>query len=351
MSKKVRVALCLDRSTSMLNLKDRMFQAAGSMIKKFRDENDNGLDISIAVITFSTAVNVVSFPTDVRNFSDTAISKLFADIHVGGNTSLWDATKRGIDTINNDDDKTSYAVIVFTDGEENASMISATILQKQINDLERLGNWSIAFNIPKGGGYRSQLVRMGISNENINEWEQTQKGVEELEVTTNAAITQYTNSLRSGARSVRNFYQPVVVNTDNLKDKDLNKLTDVSSDFKVYKVTKDGVNVKDFTEEKTRKLYVTGQTYYQLTKPEKVGGSKEVLIIKQGDSAIYAGPNVRKLVGLPTDGTDAKVIPGNFKDKLIFVASTSVNRKLVKDTKILVNTKMKKGLPDTWQKF
>ncbi len=106
--------------------------------------------------------------------------------------------------------------------------------------------------------------------------------------------------------------------------------------------------IKPFVESKTKKEYVYGSAFYELTKSEKVQKNKQILIIKKGDSIIYGGTGVRKLLNLPYD-KDAKVDVGNLSNYRIFVKSTSSNRKLVRGTGILVDPKKKKGDKPTWE--
>jgi hypothetical protein len=112
------------------------------------------------------------------------------------------------------------------------------------------------------------------------------------------------------------------------------ELEDVASECSVYTVTAEE-EISDFVERKTRKLYVRGSAYYQLTKNEIVQPNKKVLIMEKGKRAIYGGVEAREMIGLP-DGAKAKVTPGNHANYDIFVQSTSSNRKLVRGTKLIV---------------
>ncbi len=91
-------------------------------------------------------------------------------------------------------------------------------------------------------------------------------------------------------------------------------------------------------EEKTKSPYIPGSVFYQLTKTEKIQPQKMVLIMKKGGKGIYGGDEARGLIGLPAseDWIEAKVKPGNHANFEIFVQSSSINRKLVRGTKVLV---------------
>ncbi len=111
-------------------------------------------------------------------------------------------------------------------------------------------------------------------------------------------------------------------------------LTDLSGNFKVCTVSKEAV-VKNFVEEKTHRSYIKGQAYYQLMKDEKVQSYKQVLIMEKGKGTIWGGNEARDLIGLPYNA-DAKVSPGNHAGFDLFIQSSSVNRKLSRGTKLLI---------------
>ena len=80
--------------------------------------------------------------------------------------------------------------------------------------------------------------------------------------------------------------------------------------------------------------YHHGKGFYQLTKTEDIQDHKQIIIMDKAQKA-YSGPQVRQLLGLPATGT-AHVRPGAHPGYDIFVQSKAPNRKLLKDTKVLV---------------
>ena len=84
----------------------------------------------------------------------------------------------------------------------------------------------------------------------------------------------------------------------------------------------------------TKRPYRLGSAYYQVTKPEKIQAGKVVAVIEKATGKMYSGPESRKLVGLPD--YEVKASPADFKDFDLFVQSHSTNRKLVKDTHLIV---------------
>ena len=78
-----------------------------------------------------------------------------------------------------------------------------------------------------------------------------------------------------------------------------------------------------------------GRGFYELTKPEEVQEKKEI-VLAYPDGTMYSGAKAREMVGLPY-GERGKLYP-NFTDFTVFVQSTSVNRKLMPNTKFLYDT-------------
>jgi len=157
----------------------------------------------------------------------------------------------------------------------------------------------------------------------------------ETRVATQSALNQFHSMTRGGQATTSAFYAPVTTDLSQLTQQDLEALDYISRRFKLMTVAKESV-VQEFVEARTKRMYVVGQAYYQLMKPEKVQPHKAVLLVKKGVKAVWGGQKARELIGLPK-GTPAKVTPGNHADYDIFVQSTSRNRKLPRGTKLLVD--------------
>lgn len=79
-----------------------------------------------------------------------------------------------------------------------------------------------------------------------------------------------------------------------------------------------------------------GRGFYQLTKRELIQEQKEVVLVNpQGD--MFSGAYARELIGLPY-GERGNVQPYAGNDYMVFVQSTSSNRKLIGGTKFLYDT-------------
>ena len=114
-------------------------------------------------------------------------------------------------------------------------------------------------------------------------------------------------------------------------------LVDVSNQVTIHRVkTVDhGIQIRDYVEQKLKKVYIRGSVFYQLTKTEKVQDYKEIAIRDRIKGHVYTGASARDLLGLPEYG-EIKLIPGSHGQYDVFIQSTSVNRKLVADTDVLI---------------
>ena len=143
-------------------------------------------------------------------------------------------------------------------------------------------------------------------------------------------MNSYYNARSAGAKSLTNFYQ---VDLSDVTSRDLKQLDNLQNKFKVFEVTKESA-IKEFVEEKGFN-YIPGSCFYELTKKETIQANKEILVQEKGKMALYGGNEARDLIGLP-QGKDVKVEPLNLSKYRVFVLSTSVNRKLVRGSKLLV---------------
>lgn len=338
------VAMVLDSSGSMDSVHHEAVAAFNNAVETIRNEAKDQ-DTSVSLILFANRAHTQFFNADPATLKPLGLH----DYRPSGGTALFDGVGRAIEVFQGVPDghldHVSFLIITVTDGEENASQRhSGGTIAALIKEQQKTDRWSFVFQVPPGK--RKWFTdRFGISTDNIREWESTREGTVEADVATRSGLGHYFNARRKGARSVPNFF----VNTDLSQvpvEEIKAKLADQSDRFKLYEV-KTEENVKEFVEKKTKKPYVIGQAYYLLMKTEKVQARKGVLLMEKGKQAVWGGPNARKLIGLP-DGADAKVVPGNHAGYDIYVQSTSVNRKLPRGTKVLIDLKMDKDLVPTW---
>jgi hypothetical protein len=340
---KNRIVLALDTSGSMGGLRHDVQRAVNDMLDTIQQKTEQeGQQTDVAIVTFDTHAEVHLAPTRAD------LVPPLRTYPIRGSTALNDGVALGAETIDTNDPDTSYLVLTFTDGGENNShRYRGEAIRKFIAQRQRKGNWTFAFQVPRGDRL-FVAGHFGVPLENVREWEQTRAGVEDVRMSTQSAIGTYFGARKAGERSMKTFYD-VVTDLSTLKAKTVKTaLDDISDRFRVLTVAKEAT-IKEFVEGKTRRAYVIGAGFYQLTKTEKVQPQKAVLIMEKGKQAVWGGRQARDLIGLPSDGVShAKVTPGDHSKYDIFVQSTSVNRKLVRGTKVLVDTGLTRGLKPTW---
>lgn len=246
----------------------------------------------------------------------------------GSATPLWDSVGMAIEAIednpNKNDLTTAFLVMIITDGHENASKKwSASSISAKIKELQSTDRWTFAFRVPRGS--KQVLVRLGIPEGNIMEWEQNDQSFKESSAIQSSSVGSYFSARSRGVTSVDTFYADVgnlsIAKIDNALDELTTKVQ-----RKVVSPHQDGIMIKDFCTEKFGK-YAIGSAYYQLTKTEKVQPSKDLIILDRNTSKVYGGPSARSLLGLPQNG-EIRLAPGNFGHYEVYVKSTSINRKL-----------------------
>ena len=284
----------------------------------------------------------------VSTLTPIAESAYIAD---GRGTPLWDSVGELIEMFeavpDAADKNVSFLVMAITDGAENASRkYSAASLANKIRQLEATDRWTFVFRVPRGHG-RSIAQKLGISEGNIQEWDQTERGVQVAAQRDAEAFTQYFTARSAGATSTRKFYTDL----SNVTSKDVQAvLEDVSSDVLIWPVgPKDHeAEIRPFVEARLGgKPMLKGAGFYQLTKTEPtVQDHKKILIRDKTTQAIYYGAAARQMLGLPTYG-NVRLAPGNHGNFDIFIQSTSVNRKLAAGTSLVywenVGTRYKEG--------
>jgi len=260
----------------------------------------------------------------------------------GSGTPLWDAVMMGINTLNLNSCKKVlpiqediYLVMVITDGLNNRGITSSSELSNMIRMLQATDKWTFVFRVPVG--YKKEIVRLGIPDGNIVEWEQTEVGIAKVAEKTYSGTQSFMRTVASGeATSTKSYY---TTDLSNVKLADVkSELTDITFEIDVKGIwtADEDVQIRDFCE-KNFGEYVKGKAFYQLTKPELVQSNKKIILkhLKKGryfcDSNYYT---TRDLLSLPIS-SECKVRPGDHGDFEIYIQSTSVNRKLKKNTKVL----------------
>ncbi|WP_223745508.1 vWA domain-containing protein [Myxococcus sp. XM-1-1-1] len=80
--------------------------------------------------------------------------------------------------------------------------------------------------------------------------------------------------------------------------------------------------------------FKTGRGFYEFTKTETIQGHKEVILMDRKTGDFFSGERAREMLGLPP-GETVRIRPASLEKYVVFVQSTSANRKLVKGSRFL----------------
>lgn len=256
----------------------------------------------------------------------------------GNTTPLFDSVGEIIDQFkavpDYDDQMVSFLVMVITDGGDNSSRKwSGASLGAEIRKLQATDRWTFVFRVPRGD--KAALVRYGIPEGNILEWDQTERGVQAASQATTAGLKSFYAGRAEGKKSTSTFYADLSkVDVATVRT----QLTDISAEVSMWPVLpqEDGAMVREFCEKRLGSGgMLKGAAFYELTKLEKkVQDYKEIVIRDKASKMIYGGKAARDMLGLPHYG-DVKLAPGNHGNYDIFIQSTSVNRKLPAGSSVL----------------
>lgn len=332
------IAIVLDRSSSMGGIRNDVVAQFNKQVEVIKENVvRTGQKTYVTLQTFATNV-------DAFNYFDVDVNKLKtldnSDYVPSGMTALFDAIGKTVETLekfNLDKNDDSFLVIVITDGEENQSRHYAAIrLTDLIKRVTKTDRWSFAFLVPPGG--KDKLLTFGVPEGNIQEWEATHRGTEIATRSLSLGTSSYFTGRTQGLASTQSYFTPDLTNVTAAKMQ--RKLEDASTEFLRLNVNHD-CRIDKYVDMATGNLYVIGSGYYQLTKSEKVQDYKGIIIREKSTNKLFAGRNgedlkeVRRMLKLPTNTIQLhKNISPDFD---IFIKSTSVNRKLLSGTILLLD--------------
>lgn len=220
----------------------------------------------------------------------------------------------------------SFLVLITTDGEEqHSSRYNSGSLKTLMNEVQATGRWTFVFRVPKGASLH-KITSLGVSVDNIQQWETTSAGMAESTAKTTAAMNTFFTARSAGAKSTNAFYA-------DASKVNVAALEDVTSKISLYVVpdADNGIEIRPFIL-RHRMEYLKGSAFYQLTKTEaKVGYMKQILVRDRQTGKFFAGKEARDMIGLPHD-RNARLHPGDHKNFDLFIQSESINRKLVGGT-------------------
>lgn len=334
------VALVLDASSSMSHLRNKVVEVADQQIAYLaRRSQELDQETRVTVYVFADKVECVIYDKDVLRMP--SLKQLY---RVGGMTALLAATLKSqrelAQTAQLYGDH-SFLTFVLTDGQENAShrcpdvpsQSQRTLRQDLATMIEtQQDNWTLAVLVPDQMG-RREAMQCGFPKDNIAIWDATStRGLEEAGQVIREATEKFMVGRTKGIRGSRAVFS-TGAETVNRKSIEAAGLTPVDQTrYQLLSVDR-AAAIREWVVESGH-TYRTGGAYYQLSKVEKVQARKQIAVLEKKTDRVYTGPEARALLGLPD--AEVRVKPDHNDDFTIFVQSTSVNRKLVPNTRLLL---------------
>ncbi|WP_030796484.1 vWA domain-containing protein [Streptomyces sp. NRRL S-337] len=334
------VALVLDASSSMSHLSRKVVDVADQQIAYLaRRSKELDQETRVTVYVFADTVECVIYDKDVLRMP--SLKQLY---RVGGMTALLAATLKSqrelAQTAQLYGDH-SFLTFVLTDGQENASHHCVDAPARDPRELIRAvakmietqeDNWTLAVLVPDQMGKR-EATQCGFPKDNIAIWDATStQGLEEAGQVIQQATEKFMVGRSQGIRGSRAVFSmgAEAVNEDTIKAAGLIPVN--PSEYQLVPVAREAA-IREWVVE-CGHTYRTGCAFYQLSKSEKIQAKKQIAVLEKKTDRVYTGPEARALLGLPD--REVRVKPDHNDDFTIFVQSTSVNRKLVPQTRLLL---------------
>ena len=321
------IVIALDSSGSVQTFKDQIIKVFDNQISYLaRRSSELNQETRVSVYTFANEAKCVIYDKDVLRLP--SIKEFYKP---SGNTALIDSVVLALGDLKETPQKYgdhSFLIYVITDGEENYSKNKPEVLNSLIKSAP--DNWTLAVFVPDQDGVH-EAKKFGFPANNISVWSTTEKGIEEAGSVMQNATESYFKARSSCVRGTKNLF--------NLDSSGLNKVKNVLTEldpknYNLFPVHEDGVAIAKFVESWTKAKYRLNSSFFMLSKPETIQSYKQICIMDKTNGKIYSGPQARTALGLP-DAT-VKVNPVSHDKYFIFVQSSSVNRKLVAGTQLLV---------------
>jgi hypothetical protein len=133
-------------------------------------------------------------------------------------------------------------------------------------------------------------------------------------------------------RSVNKMFSTLVGRSVSTADAEVGLHAVPPGRFQVLDVDEDTA-IKEFVEENGL-AFKKGRGFYEFMKTETIQSYKEIILMERKSGDFFEGEKAREMLGLPI-GENARIKPTSLEEYVVFVQSTSVNRKLVGGTRFL----------------
>lgn len=322
------IAVVVDESSSMHGLASQVVRVADEQIAYLaRRSQELDQETRVTVYTFANEPRCVFYDKDVLR-----LPSLKDHYRPNGMTALVDAALLSLDDLALTPEKYgdhAFLVYLLTDGQENHSNHEPRVLERRLAALP--GHWTVAVLVPDQTS-KFEAKKFGFPADNIGIWETNARGLDEAGRTIRDATDRFMVGRATGVRGTRNLFS---TGADAVNISTIAAAALVPLDYKKYTLVPvpREAYIKDFVEA-CGLAYRVGSAYYQLMKTETIQPQKDIAIVGRQDGKVYMGRGARDLLGLPD--MNVRVKPDANPKFDVFVQSTSVNRKLIPGTRLLV---------------
>ena len=326
------VALVLDRSGSMRPHAAALVKVANELVAHLAQRSkDDGHETRVTVYIFDDVTECVFYDMDSLR-----LPSIKGHYTVRGMTALVDATMMAIEDLELTAQKYgdhSFLLYDLTDGLENASRRhSGQDLRAKIDSLPE--NWTLGALVPDISGVHA-AKQYGFPAGNVTTWDTTSEhGVEEAARVVTASVNQYMDNRSSGVVGSK-FLFSTDASKLNAQTVSAANLTPVDPKSFVLVPVYHEMPISEFVE-KAGYTFKVGTCYYQLNKSEEIHGHKDLMVRNKATGQVFGGDRVRDLIGL--ERITRRVSPKFNPDWEVFPQSTSLNRKLIPGTNLLIKT-------------
>lgn len=315
------VVLVLDASLSMRNHTRALIKVADEQVKTLaRRSQELDQETRVSIYTFNDHVQCLVYDKDVLRLP--SIASLYS---ANGNTALIDATLKAM--VDLEQTATLYGdhaflLFVLTDGEENRSRQSSSVLSQHLQRLP--DNWSVGALVPNLMG-QHEAKRFGFPASSVAIWDTTSsEGLVEVGRTITRATESFMTDRARGVRGSRSLFSTGV---DAVNPQTVAGLTPLTPGSYWLKQADRDYRMDELTS-------VNGRGFYRLQKREDIQGHKRIAIRDKKTGTVYMDANARDVLGLPK--MTVKVTPDHNPLYDIFVQSTAPNRKIPRGSEALV---------------
>lgn len=327
------VTFVLDRSGSMRGRERAVISAVDAQVKSLAEMSQKmDQETRVTVVIFDDVVDVLVYDKDVLRLP--SIGEYYKP---RGRTALVDATLKAIEDLKKIPELYSdhaYILFALTDGQENASQHTPSMLSRTVAQMA--DNWTVAALVPDYRG-EEYAKRCGFPAGNILQWDTTsQAGFEKAATSIQVATETFMRNRAAGVRGSKSVFS---TGAEAVNTQTVSQLTPLSpTSYHLVHVTYESAQKypksRDWVEQEAGWKFSLGCLHYELTKTETIQRTKSVLVLEKKTGRVYGGREARDLVGLPD--MDVRVKPDANPEFSIFIQSTSTNRKLMPNTKVLL---------------